>query len=79
MPLPARRLATVRLDLAFEVVAELLGDLAFDLATAEKSTKRGDETSDHPRAPRMRRIDSANASHVSVSFVQALPAGRVIV
>jgi hypothetical protein len=36
----------MRLHLAFEVVAELFGDLAFNPATAEKSTQHRDETSD---------------------------------
>ena len=69
----------VRFDLTFEMVAELLGDLAFNLATTEKSTKPRDETSDHRPSRRMRRMDSANSSHVSVSwFSRFRPAGVIV-
>ena len=44
----------VRLDLALEVVAKLLGDLAVNPAATEQSTQRGEETSDHRRSPRTR-------------------------
>ena len=70
---------TVRLDLAFEVVAELLGDLAVNPAATEKPAQRRDETRDHRPSRRMRRIDSANASQVAVSvFKRFRPAGVIV-
>jgi hypothetical protein len=70
---------SVRLDLAFEVVAELLGDLAFDSASVQKPAQRGEQPGDHRPSSRMRRIDSAKASHVSVSWFRRFRPARVIV
>src|SRR4029453_6494239 len=69
----------VQLDLAFQMVAELLRDLVVNLTTAEKATKRRDETADHRPSRSTRRIDSANVSQVSVSLLRRFrPTGVMV-
>jgi hypothetical protein len=67
------------LHLALEVIAELLGDLVVDSSSAKKSAQRGEQPGDHWPSSRTRRIESANASHVSVSWFRRFRPARVIV